>query len=108
MSLQSEMAEAVHQRLAHGAVSVAALVREVRERWGPEHSVGSVHLFVEEMLYCLLREADVDVACAAAGGLVPWKLPADEAWEKISERLRRLHEFLEDDEWCCLRKKLLG
>lgn len=108
MSQQSDIADAIHQRLAHGAVSVAALVREVRERWGPEHSFGSVHLFVEELLYCLLREFDVDVACANAGGLVSWKLPADEAWEKISERLRMQHEFLDDDEWCYMRKKQLG
>ncbi|WP_395750564.1 hypothetical protein [Prosthecobacter sp.] len=108
MSQQSDIADAIHQRLAHGAVSVAALVREVRERWGPEHSFGSVHLFVEEVLYCLLRESDVDVACATAGDLVSWNLPADEAWEKISEHLRKMHEFLEDDDWCCLRKKHLS
>ena len=96
MSQQSEMADSVYRRLGCGPVPAALLVRELRDRWGEDHSFMSVHALVREVATCLLRHDDVKVGDLRSGVFVAWTLDPDEADTRFSDELLCLHGFLED------------
>ena len=105
MSQQSDMADAVYRRLSLKPVAAAHLVRELRSRWGVEHSVGSVHGFVRETATCLLHRDDVEVGDVTAGRFVPWQLAPWDADERIDAELMAMDLFLDDDNKYVFRKR---
>ena len=108
MSQQSDMADAIHARLASGPISAASLVRELRHRWGPDHGINYVHLFIVEVICCLLRKDDVEVGELTPAGPVSWGLPPEDSYEKIESQLLAMPTWLEDDTWCLFWKKPLS
>jgi hypothetical protein len=105
MSQQSDMADVVYHRLSSEPVAAAHLVRELRSRWGPEHSVGSVHNFVREAAACLLLHEDVEVGDVVTGRFVPWELASSDSDDKISEDLMAMDLFLDDESKYVFRKR---
>ena len=105
MSQQSDMADAIYARLASGPVSAASLVRELRHLWGTDHGIYSVHLFVVEVICCLLRKEDVEVGDLTSAGPMSWGLPPEDSYEKIEAQLLAMPTWLEDDTWCLFWKK---
>ena len=105
MSQQSEMADVVYYRLSSEPVSAAHLVRELRSRWGGEHSVCSVHGFVREVATCLLHHDDVEVGDVTAGRYVPWQLASWDADERIDAELMAMDLFLDDESKYVFRKR---
>jgi hypothetical protein len=105
MSQQSDMADVVYRQLSTEPVSAAHLVRELRQRWGSEHGVGSVHGFVREVATCLLEHEDVEVGDIAAGRFVSWTLAPWEAEEKIDAELMAMDSFLEDEDRYVFRRR---
>ena len=96
MSQQSDMADDVYRRLHSQPVPTAHLVAELRDQWGVEHGVGSVHGFVREVATCLLHRDDVEVGEVTGGVFLPWKLEAWDADERIDRELMAMYSFLED------------
>jgi hypothetical protein len=90
------MAEDVYRRLHSQPVAAAHLVAELRDRWGVEHGVGSVHGFVREVATCLLHRDDVEVGDVAGGSFFPWTLEPWDADERIDRELMAMDSFLED------------
>lgn len=105
MSQQSDMSDAVYTRLSSGPVSAASLVREIRDRWGPEHGVSAVHGFLAEVGTCLLHRDDIELGDAQEGRFVPWKLDPWDADHRLGEELMALEIFLEDETRYVFRKK---
>ena len=97
MSHQSQMADCIYGRLSTKPVSVACLVRELRDSWGPEHGVREVHRFVCEALACLLDYDDVEVGDIDADRFVAWTLERWDAFDKIEEDLMSLESFFDND-----------
>src|SRR4051794_29211470 len=105
MSQQSDKAKVVYSQLRAGPVAAAHLVRELRERWGVEHGVGSVHGFVREVATCLLRHDDVEVGDVTAGRFVSWQLDQCDADERIDAELMAMDSFLDDEDKYVFRKR---
>jgi hypothetical protein len=105
MSQQSEMADAAYQRMMEGPLPMAHLVRELRQAWGEQHGVLSVHGFVREVATCLLHHDDVEVGDVEAGRFVGWKLEPWDANDKIDRDLMSMASFLEDESRCVFRRK---
>ena len=97
MSRQSDMADSVHRRLARSPVPLAHLVRELRERWGSEHSVGAVDGFIEEVAACLLHDGDVEVGDVVDGHFKSWRLESWDAHARIDEELLSGPELFDDE-----------
>ena len=91
------MADRVYRRLAQSTVSAAELVHELRRKWGPDHGVGEVHRFVEEVANSLLRHDDVEVGEIHDGRFVPSSLEPWDAHFKLAEDLMSMDVFLEDE-----------
>jgi len=106
MSQQSDMSDVVYSRLRGGPVSVATLVRELRDRWGPAHGVGEVHFFLAEVGTCLLHYDDVDLGDVKEGRFVAWPLEPWDANDRLEEELCALDTFLEDENRFVFRKKM--
>ena len=87
MSQQSEFADSVYHRVRLGPVDVASLVGEISARWGAGHSIGSVHLFVVEAIYCLLPRGDIDVGEIKEGRFVSWDIDPMDAFDRIDSGL---------------------
>jgi hypothetical protein len=96
MSQQSEMADDLYERTGREPVAAADLVCELRTRWGPEHGVGSVHRFVEEVAACLLHHHDVEVGAMKADHFTPLPLEPWDAHKKIADELMSMETFFED------------
>lgn len=95
MSQQSETADRFFQRLSEGPVPLAQLISELREKWGPDHLVGEVHRFAEEVAACLMRQG-VEIGDRSAAGFIPWTLEPWDAHSKFSEELMTMTDFLVD------------
>lgn len=91
------MADLAHQRLSDGPLPLAHLVHGLRDTWGKEHGVASVHGFAREVASCLLRHEDVEVGDLEKEKFVPWKLEPWDADEKIDRELMSMDTFLNDD-----------
>ena len=104
MSQQSDMAEVVYRQLSAKPISTAHLVRELRQRWGSEHGVGSVHGFIREVATCLLEHDDVEVGNMVAGRFVPWTLEPWDASNKIDAELMAMDGFLDDEDRYVFRR----
>ena len=96
MSSQSEFADQIERRLEHGPVAVSDLVSEIRARWGPSQTTGSVHMFVCEAIYCLPWE-DLRLRLAI-GGSDNAALPAEpeEAYFILAEELENMETDFAD------------
>ncbi len=105
MSKQRDMADVVYSRLSTGPVAAAQLVRELRELWGDEHGVGSVHGFVREVATCLLRHDDVEVGDVTDGRFVSWQLDQRDADERIDAELMAMNSFLDYEYKYVFRKR---
>jgi hypothetical protein len=105
ISQQSEMADRVYQRLAQAPVSAAELVQELHAKWGPEHGVGEVHGFVEEVACCLLHHEDVDVGDMHDGQFVSWGLEPWYARDRIERELLAMNTFLDDTQRFVFQRK---
>lgn len=105
MSQQSDMADAVYERLRDGPVSAAALVRDLHRRWGADHGASSVHGFIREVATCLLHYEDVEVGHIENGKFVAWKLEPWDADEKIDAELMAMDRFLDDETLYVFQKK---
>lgn len=105
MSRQSDMSDEVYARLGRGPVSVATLVRELRDRWGPGHGISEVHFFVAEVGTGLLHFDDVELGSVKEGRFVAWPLDPWDADERLEEELMALDAFLEDEDRYLFRKK---
>jgi len=90
------MADTVYQQLAQSTVSAAELVQQVRSKWGPDHGVGEVHHFVEEVATCLLHRDDVEVGDMRDGQFVSWGLEPWYARDRIERELLAMDTFLDD------------
>lgn len=77
------MAEVVYRLLDERQVSAAELVRELRQRWGPDHKAVALHFFICEAACCLLAQADVEVGHIEVGRFVPWHMDPLDACEKL-------------------------
>jgi hypothetical protein len=108
MSQQSNMADAVYERLSVESVAAAHIVRELRSRWGIEHGVGSVHVFVREVVTCLLHHDDVEVGDVKSGRFVAWQLPPWDADYRIDSELMAMDTFLDDETRYVFRKTQMG
>jgi hypothetical protein len=96
MSEQSDMADDVYTRMGDRPVACTDLVAELRARWGPEHGVGSVHRFVEEVVACLLHHDDVQVGDMIGSRFTPSNLEPWNAHKKIADELMSMDGFFED------------
>jgi len=105
MSQQSDMADAVYSRLSTGPVTVSSLVRELRDRWGPEHGVSAGHGFLAEVATCLLHRDDVEMGDAKEGRLVAWEIDPWDANHRLEEELMALGAFHGDESRFVFRKK---
>jgi hypothetical protein len=105
MSQQSDMADSVYRRLSGGAVPAAYLVRELRDRWGVEHGVASVHGFVREVATCLLWRGDVDLGDFKEGRFVSWSIKPEDANTRVDDELMSMDAFLEDQSRYVFQKK---
>jgi hypothetical protein len=105
MSQQSDMADIVYSRLSKGPVPASHLVRELRDRWGTEHGVPSVHGFIREVATCLLHHDDVEVGDFSGGRYVSWTLDPWDADHRIDRELMSMDSFLEDESRYVFRKK---
>jgi hypothetical protein len=103
MSQQSDMADKVYHRLAQADVCAAELVRELRSTWGPGHSVGEVHRFVEEVAACLLRD-DVEVGDLIDGRFVPIRFELWDPHFKLQQELMEMDTFFDDPERYVFRR----
>ena len=90
------MADRVYQRLAQCTVSAAELVQQLRSKWGPDHGVGEVHRFVEEVATCLIHHDDVEVGDMHDGQFVSWRLEPWHARDRIERELLAMDAFLDD------------
>lgn len=97
MSQQSEMASRVYRCLGEGTISAAHLVRELRDKWGSEHGIGSVHGFVREVATCLLHYDDVEVGDVNEGRFISWELAPWDANHRFDSELMARGAFLEDE-----------
>jgi hypothetical protein len=97
MSQQSDMADAIHQRLNAGPVSVASLVRELRERWGPEHGVSAVHGFIAEVSRCTIGRDGVQLGALVDGRFVPWQGELCDVDDRFEEEMKSADIFIEDE-----------
>lgn len=105
MSQQSDMADLIYRRLSRGVVPSAEIVRELRERWGPEFGVSAVHGCVREVATCLLHRDDVEVGDIEEGRFVSWGIEPWEANTRIDEEMMSMPTFLEVDSGYVFRKK---
>src|SRR5437660_3143590 len=103
ISQQSEIADRVYRHLAHSALSAAELVHELRRKWGPEHGVGEVHRFVEEVAACLLRD-DVELGDIIDSRFAAWRLEPWDAHFKLQQELLAMDAFLDDKERYVFRR----
>jgi hypothetical protein len=103
MSQQSDMADEVYHRLAQSEVSAAELVQELRRTWGPGHSVGQVHRFVEEVAACLLRD-DVELGDRIEGRFVPCRFEPWDPHFKLQQELMAMDTFFDDQERYVFRR----
>jgi hypothetical protein len=103
MSQQQDFSGLIRARLPSGPISVAALIHEMRARWGSAHGVLEVHRFVAEAIRCALFDGDIEVGRIVAGRFV-----CDESEDvdiRIENDLMAMSEFLDDVNWYVLRKK---
>ena len=99
------MADVAYQRASVGPLPIAHLVRELRNKWGADFGVSSVHGFIREVAYCLLVHEDVLVGDIAEGRFVPWTLESSEAEQKIDRDLMSMGTFLDDETRYVFRRK---
>lgn len=104
MSQQSDMADSVYTRLNEGPVPTSHLVRELRDRWGPDHGVSAVHGLLREVATCLLWRNDVELGEIKEGRYVSWALEPEDANTKIDEELTSMDAFLADENRYVFRK----
>jgi hypothetical protein len=97
MSQQSDMADAIHQRLSAGPVSVASLVRELRALWGPEHGVSAVHGFITEVSRCTIGRDGVQLGSLVEGRFVPWPGELCDVDDRFEEEMKSADAFIEDE-----------
>lgn len=106
MSQQSEAADLLYARTAGGPVAAASFVGELRTRWGPDPSAGSVNFFVAEVAGNLLRRDDVDVGDMGESGFASWNLEPWEASDRIANVLASAQQdFHETEKIVFSRKK---
>jgi hypothetical protein len=98
MSQQSDMADAIHQRLSAGPVSVASLVRELRKRWGPAHGVSAVHGFIAEVSRCTIGRDGVQLGTLVDGRFVPWQGELCDIDDRFEEEMKSADTFIEDED----------
>lgn len=91
------MADAIHQRLSAGPVSVASLVRELRARWGPEHGVSAVHGFIAEVSRCTIGRDGVQIGALVDGRFVPWQGEPCDVDDRFEEEMKSADVFIEDE-----------
>ena len=97
MSQQSDVADAIYHRLSAGPVSVASLVRELRERWGPEHRVSEVHGFLAEVSRCTIGRDGVQLGAVVDGRFVPWQGELCDIDDRFEEEMEAADAFIEDE-----------
>lgn len=105
MSQQSEKADRIYACLARDRVALASIVQEVRISWGSSHGVAEVHSFVQEVVACLLREADVEVGDIRKEKFEPWSLDPWDAADLIEKELSSAKAFYEDETNWVFRRK---
>jgi hypothetical protein len=106
MSQQSDMADEVYRRLSAGPVSVASLVRELRERWGTEFGPSAVHGFIAEVSRCTIDREGVQLGSISAGHFKPWPGELCDIDDRFEEEMMSLDAFLEDEHRYVFAKKM--
>jgi len=103
MSQQSEFAEVLWVRLRSGPVAVSSIVDEIRQLWGPDHGVKAVHLFIGEVIRCLISHPNVEVGVVRNGLFIAIS-DDDEDLDMIVEKmLLGSQEFVTDSSFLELR-----
>jgi hypothetical protein len=100
------MAEIICGRLREARFFAAILVRELRQRWGPNHDVLEVHHFVREVVCCLLWHDDIEVGELRHGIFVPWNLDSEESYDRFDQEVMAMDTFLDEDDRYVFQMKL--
>lgn len=108
MSQQSDMADEVYRRLSAGPVSVASLVRELRELWGTEFGPSAVHGFIAEVSRCTIGRDDVQLGSVSDGRFTPWSGELCDIDDRFEEEMMSLDAFLEDEHRYVFARKKAG
>ncbi len=88
----------VGTQLRYGRFAAAQLVRDLRDRSGPDHAVAEIHSFVREVAYCLLSSDDIELGEFLEGAFMLWKLGSLDAYDKFNQEIMAMETFLEDND----------